>query len=270
MEIRVKGSPARQRPGLRQSSGALDSWAITKAVEGHRSPGRCRAGASALRFTSSRSFRVFPDALRNSTAILFSAGLCLWFAAATTVHAQRQLEKLGRGVIAIRAGTNSVYVGWRLWGTDPDNIGFNLYRVAGGTTNLLNGAPITNSCNFVDATANLSGTNSYRPAGTQRHRAIVKRCLSSACRRSRSTVSLDPAHASTRRHRAGRFRWQRSRRAYTYNANDCSAGDVDGDGEYEIILKWDPIQFARQLAKRLHRRHLPGLLQAGRNKALAH
>ncbi len=27
---------------------------------------------------------------------------------------------------------------------------------------------------------------------------------------------------------------------YTYNANDCSVGDVDGDGEYEIILKWDP------------------------------
>jgi rhamnogalacturonan endolyase len=28
--------------------------------------------------------------------------------------------------------------------------------------------------------------------------------------------------------------------AYTYTANDCSAADLDGDGEYEIILKWDP------------------------------
>ena len=28
--------------------------------------------------------------------------------------------------------------------------------------------------------------------------------------------------------------------SYTYNANDCSVGDLDGDGEYEIILKWDP------------------------------
>ena len=27
---------------------------------------------------------------------------------------------------------------------------------------------------------------------------------------------------------------------YTYNPNDASIGDVDGDGEYEIILKWDP------------------------------
>ena len=27
---------------------------------------------------------------------------------------------------------------------------------------------------------------------------------------------------------------------YTYNANDASVGDLDGDGEYEIVLKWDP------------------------------
>src|ERR687889_351817 len=26
--------------------------------------------------------------------------------------------------------------------------------------------------------------------------------------------------------------------AYTYNANDASVGDVDGDGEYEFIVKW--------------------------------
>ncbi|MBQ8706410.1 MAG: rhamnogalacturonan lyase [Paludibacteraceae bacterium] len=26
----------------------------------------------------------------------------------------------------------------------------------------------------------------------------------------------------------------------TYTANDCSLGDVNGDGEYEIIMKWDP------------------------------
>lgn len=29
-------------------------------------------------------------------------------------------------------------------------------------------------------------------------------------------------------------------KSYEYNPNDCSVGDVDGDGEYEIILKWDP------------------------------
>ena len=28
--------------------------------------------------------------------------------------------------------------------------------------------------------------------------------------------------------------------SYFYAPNDASIGDVDGDGEYEIILKWDP------------------------------
>ena len=28
--------------------------------------------------------------------------------------------------------------------------------------------------------------------------------------------------------------------SYTYSANDASVGDLDGDGQYEIILKWDP------------------------------
>jgi rhamnogalacturonan endolyase len=27
---------------------------------------------------------------------------------------------------------------------------------------------------------------------------------------------------------------------YTYNVNDCSVGDADGDGQYEIFVKWDP------------------------------
>ena len=28
--------------------------------------------------------------------------------------------------------------------------------------------------------------------------------------------------------------------SYTYTPNDASVGDLDGDGEYEIVLKWDP------------------------------
>jgi hypothetical protein len=28
--------------------------------------------------------------------------------------------------------------------------------------------------------------------------------------------------------------------AYTYSANDATVGDLDGDGEYELVLKWDP------------------------------
>jgi rhamnogalacturonan endolyase len=40
--------------------------------------------------------------------------------------AQRKMESLGRGTIAIPQGGGKVYVGWRLLGTDPDGIAFHL------------------------------------------------------------------------------------------------------------------------------------------------
>lgn len=40
-----------------------------------------------------------------------------------STFAQRQMEKLGRGIIAMRTGTSTAYVGWRLLGTDAESIG---------------------------------------------------------------------------------------------------------------------------------------------------
>ena len=42
-----------------------------------------------------------------------------------------------------------------------------------------------------------------------------------------------------------------------------SAGDVDGDGQYELIVKWDPSNSKRQFSVGHHRQCLSGLLQAG-------
>lgn len=72
----------------------------------------------------------------------------------TPVQAQKQMEKLGRGVVAMRTGSSQVYVGWRLLGTDPSGIAFNVYR---GSTKL-NSTPITASTNYVD---NVSTNGSY-------------------------------------------------------------------------------------------------------------
>src|ERR1017187_5868181 len=61
-------------------------------------------------------------------------------------NAQRQMEKLGRGVIAVRTGTASAYVGWRLLATDPESIGFNVLRsVNGGAPAQINSTLITNT-----------------------------------------------------------------------------------------------------------------------------
>jgi rhamnogalacturonan endolyase len=43
----------------------------------------------------------------------------------------RQMEFLGRGVVALRIGADKVFVSWRILATDPDDIAFNLYRQVG-------------------------------------------------------------------------------------------------------------------------------------------
>ena len=149
--------------------------------------------------------------------------------------AQRQMEALDRGLIAISTGANSVYVGWRLLGDDPDAIAFNVYRVANGLTNLVNtGGAIVNSCNFVDASANLSVANTY-----------FVRALTNGVMSPPSAGHTLPAQSPTQQYLqiplsipAGGTSPDGSQ--YVYHANDASAGDVDGDGQYEIFLKWDP------------------------------
>ena len=76
--------------------------------------------------------------------------------------AQRQMERLGRGVAAFHRAGGDVYVGWRLLGTDPADISFNLDRsVNGAAATKLNAAPLTNTTDYVDATVNLTATNAY-------------------------------------------------------------------------------------------------------------
>ena len=59
---------------------------------------------------------------------LLSILVAILAAISLDAQAQRQLEPLGRGLVAVRTGTASTYIGWRLLGNDPENIAFNLYR----------------------------------------------------------------------------------------------------------------------------------------------
>ena len=49
----------------------------------------------------------------------------------------RVVEPLGRGVVAIRTSDSSVYVGWRLLGTEASTVTFNLYRTTGDSPPVL-------------------------------------------------------------------------------------------------------------------------------------
>lgn len=147
---------------------------------------------------------------------------------------QRQMEKLGRGIVAVRTGTTSAYVGWRLLGTDPENISFNLLRSANGATPVqLNGALITTSCNFNDTTINFAVSNAYfiQPvvSGVTQNLSAPFGLAANIPTQQYLNIPLQKPPDGTN-----------DSGPYTYSPNDCSAADLDGDGEYEIILKWDP------------------------------
>jgi rhamnogalacturonan endolyase len=169
---------------------------------------------------------------RVDTAAALGAVL---LACAFQAQAQYQMEKLSRGLVAVRTSSSQVYVGWRLFGTEGSATSFNLYRSSnGGTPTLLNGTPLTSSTNFVDTSAPLTQSNAYTV------RAVVGGVEQGA-----SASFTLPANAPTRQYLEIPLQIPAggttpSGEAYTYTANDLSVGDLDGDGELEYVLKWDP------------------------------
>ena len=154
--------------------------------------------------------------LRGRTLIWFVlAALC------SSGRAQRQMENLGRGVIAIHQGDGKIFVGWRLLGTDADEIAFNLYRMAaGGEAQKLNRQPMAETTHFLDAGANLGKKNSY-----------FVRVVLRGKEEAPSAPFVLPANAAARPFVALPLRTPEG-----YRPNDASVGDLDGDGEYEIVL----------------------------------
>jgi rhamnogalacturonan endolyase len=139
------------------------------------------------------------------------------------VTTPKQIERLDRGLVAVRTSTSQVYVGWRMFGTDPTNIGFNVYR--GGVK--LNSSPIANSTNYQDNTS-INSTYTIKPVlnGVEQQESLPVNIWA----QNYLSIPLTPPTSGT----------TPVSEAYTYVANDCSVGDLDGDGQYEIILKWDP------------------------------
>jgi rhamnogalacturonan endolyase len=159
-------------------------------------------------------------------------------AAGEPVPIVRQMEYLNRGLVALRTGATSAYIGWRILGTDAREIAFNVYRSADGAAPVkLNSLPLTQTTDFTDSAAtglNLGFQNRY-----------FVRPVIGGVEQADSEDFVLPANAPTRQYL--NLPLQRplggtvpDGGSFTYAANDASVGDIDGDGEYEIILKWEP------------------------------
>lgn len=159
---------------------------------------------------------------RNAFKILTLSSLFL-FGISTQLFAQRTVEKLNRGLVAMRLNTDEVYVNWRMLGTEPTDVSYNLY-----CNNIkVNETPFTTTTNYKHITS---------ADGTYTVRAIingVEEPVSEAVTvwaNQYLDIPMQIPAAGT----------NRDGETYTYNVNDCSVGDVVGDGQYELFVKWDP------------------------------
>ena len=161
--------------------------------------------------------------MKNSSLFLLLLPLLLAAVPAASLP-PRQMETLGRGVIAIKSEPGKIFVSWRVLGTDPFGLAFNLYRSADGAIpEKLNPAPLTGATHFIDATFNPAAANTYsvRPllAGAEPPPSA------------RTVVATIPANAPARPYFSIPLQTPAG-----YTPNDTSVGDLDGDGEYEIIV----------------------------------
>lgn len=140
------------------------------------------------------------------------------------LFAQRQMEYLNRGAVAVPNVEGGFLISWRLLGDDPENIAFNVYR----NKAKLNDTPLASSTNFLDKNPIQGGVYTIKSVLKGKEQKEVTKALSLT--QSYLEIPLQiPAEGTTP-----------DGKPFTYTANDASVGDLDGDGEYEIILKWEP------------------------------
>jgi fibronectin type 3 domain-containing protein len=135
----------------------------------------------------------------------------------------KQVENLLRAPVAVPT-PDGVLVSWRLLATDSAHTGFHIYRDG----RLLNHRAIGESTNYLDVGGSIASKYEVRadddrldPPRSETAVALANGYLSVPLQPPPGGVTPDSV-------------------AYTYTANDASVADLDGDGVYEIILKWDP------------------------------
>ncbi len=135
-------------------------------------------------------------------------------------YSRIQREHLNRGVVAVRTTDGKVAVSWRTLMSDPKGQAYDIYR--NGVK--LNAESLTTGGTFFIDEHPLPGDATYR----------VSRCSDNSENSEHSDYTL-PANVPT-----GYIPIPLQKPEGRYTANDASVGDIDGDGQYEFFLKWEP------------------------------
>jgi len=177
---------------LRQGSNSIKALAVT-------SDGGPNVDYLKIKLTDEPAVTPTPTPTKTSTG--------------TPAPGYRQMEKLDRGLVAVKVN-NGVFLSWRLLGTDPANIAFNLYR--NGVK--VNSSPITGATNYIDTSGNANSTYTVRTVLNGQEQEESKSVY--VWGQNYLQIPVKPPVSG-------------------YSAGDCSAGDLNGDGQYEIVVKWE-------------------------------
>ena len=131
-------------------------------------------------------------------------------------------EHLNRGVVAVKTADGKVAVSWRTLIADPKGQPYDVYR----NGEKLTPQPLTTGGTFFIDEHPLTTDATYEVRTTAQSSALSSQLSSVFHLPSNAPVGYLPIAIQKPEGR--------------YSANDASVGDVDGDGQYEIFLKWEP------------------------------
>ena len=174
--------------------------------------------------------------------------------------AKLQREKIGRGVFAFRVKEDEVRVSWRYLSSDSKTTAFNVYR--DGVK--LNVTPIADVTWYADKFRWDAKPHVYEVRGVEKGREIAYRtsakwALAASAPIGFFDIELTPP-------KSGRTP---DGKAYDYQPYDCSIGDLDGDGEYELVVIWWPTRaFDNSQAGETGKTWIEGVKLDGTNRSL--
>ena len=148
----------------------------------------------------------------------------------STGDGKYEVEKLTRGLVSVNTG-KGMLVSWRVLGTDPDSSTYKLFRDG----NLVYTSSGTDATCYLDASGSASSKYTVEAYnGSKLMDSAAQTAVLPTKSTGQSGAYMDvplkaPAGVTTP-----------DGVTCQYSINDCSVGDADGDGEYELFVKWDP------------------------------
>ena len=170
----------------------------------------------------------------NSKKGLFCAFLAtsVLFGVEPSFGATKQMEKISRGLAISNVG-NGMLVSWRLLGTESPDTEFNLYRdgVKIASISKTAGTNYLDKSGSIDSKYTVTAIVNGKESKAENVAVVLdKTVLTNGNSFPYKTIKLEVPATQT----------MPDGSTCTYTPNDMSTADLDGDGEYELILKWDP------------------------------